>query len=52
MSILTLMLLIAALLCFLAGTVQVQTPAARPINWQSLGLTLLTIVFLINNART
>ncbi|HEU0180301.1 MAG TPA: hypothetical protein VFV58_39195 [Blastocatellia bacterium] len=52
MPILTILLLVAALLCFLAGTVQVQAPTARPINWQSAGLALLTIVFLITNVRT
>jgi len=48
MPILIVVLLVAALFCFLAGTVQMQLPTARPINWQSLGLALLVIVYLLS----
>lgn len=38
---------VLALLCFLAGTIQVQAPAPRPINWTAAGLALLTIIYLL-----
>ena len=39
-----------ALLAFLAATIQVQVPTARPINWGWAGLALLTLVYLLVRA--
>ena len=47
MPMLITVLTVLALLCFLAGTVQIQPPAARPINWTAAGLALFTIVYLL-----
>jgi len=46
MALLSIILVICALLCFLAGTIQVQPPQ-RPVNWTSLGFVFLVIVYLI-----
>jgi len=40
-----------ALICFMLGMMGAQpAAAARPINWESAGLALLTIVYLITRA--
>jgi hypothetical protein len=43
----TVILVIAALLCFLVGTVNVQPPGTRQINWVSAGLVLLMLAYLV-----
>jgi hypothetical protein len=35
-------------LCFLIGTINVQVPAGRQINWVSAGLALLTLAWLVS----
>jgi hypothetical protein len=41
-------LVVLALLSFLIGTINVQVPAGRQINWVSAGLTLLTLAWLVS----
>ena len=50
MPIIIVVFTVLALLCFLAGTVQIQPPAVRPINWTAAGLALLTIVYLLTKS--
>jgi hypothetical protein len=53
MSIVSIILLVCALICFLMGAIQVQPPAAtRPVNWQSLGLAILTVAFIIGGVKS
>lgn len=40
--------LVLALLSFLVGTINVQVPAGRQINWVSAGLALVTLAYLIS----
>jgi hypothetical protein len=48
MPLLIMILLILAFLCFLIGTVQLQPPGiSSRINWSSLGLAFLTLVYLM-----
>lgn len=48
MPIIVIVFLIAALLCFLVGTINVQPPAPRPqINWTSAGLALLVLAYFV-----
>ena len=39
--------LVLALICFLAGAVNIQPPATRQINWTSAGLALLVIAYFV-----
>lgn len=50
MPIVIIILAVLALLCFLAATIQVQTPAARPIHWGWAGLALLTVIYLLSRS--
>jgi hypothetical protein len=47
MPIIVLVFVILALLCFLVGTINVQPPATRQINWTCAGLALLTLAYLV-----
>jgi ABC-type uncharacterized transport system permease subunit len=39
--------IVLALLAFLVGTVNVQPPGTRQINWTCAGLALLTLAYLV-----
>lgn len=39
-------LVILALICFLVGTINIQPPGTRQINWVSAGLGLLVLAYL------
>jgi VIT1/CCC1 family predicted Fe2+/Mn2+ transporter len=45
-----LVFVILALLCFLVGTVNIQPPGTRQINWMSAGLALLALAYLVRGA--
>jgi ABC-type uncharacterized transport system permease subunit len=39
--------LILALVCFLVGTINIQPPGTRQINWVSAGLALLVLAYFV-----
>jgi len=39
--------LVLALICFLVGTINLQPPVTRPINWMSAGLALLVLAYFV-----
>jgi len=47
MGVTVIVLLILALICFLAGIINAQPPGTRSVNWVSAGLALLTLLYLI-----
>lgn len=47
MPIVVLVFLILALISFLIGTVNVQPPGTRQINWTCAGLALLVLAYLV-----
>lgn len=50
MGIATLALIIAAVMCFILGIVNVQPSQGRPVNWVSLGLCLLVLAWLVRGS--
>ena len=48
MALVVTIFVVLALLCFLVGTINVQVPAGRQINWVSAGLALLTLAWLVS----
>jgi len=46
MPMIVLVFVILALLCFLVGTINVQPPGTRQINWTCAGLVLLVLAYL------
>ncbi len=47
MPMIVLVFVILALISFLVGTVNVQPPGTRQINWTSAGLALLALAYLV-----
>jgi len=47
MPIIVLVFVILALICFLVGTINIQPPASRQINWTCAGLGLLVLAYLV-----
>jgi hypothetical protein len=47
MPLIVIIFVVLALLCFLAGAINVQPPATRQINWTSAGLALLVLAYLV-----
>jgi ABC-type uncharacterized transport system permease subunit len=47
MPVVRMVFLVLALLCFLFGTVNVQPPGTRQINWTCAGLTLLVLAYFV-----
>lgn len=47
MPIIVMVFLVLALLAFLLGTVNVQPPATRQIDWTCAGLALLVLAYLV-----
>jgi ABC-type uncharacterized transport system permease subunit len=47
MPVIVTVFLIMALLCFLIGTINIQPPGTRQINWTSAGLALLVLAYLV-----
>jgi hypothetical protein len=43
----TTILIVVALLCFLIGSVNIQPPGNRQINWVSAGLVLVLLAYLV-----
>ena len=50
MPIIVIVFLVLALLCFLVGTINVQPPATRQINWTCAGLALLVLAYFVRGA--
>ncbi len=49
MPVIVMVFLVLALLCFLIGTINIQPPGTRQINWVSAGLALLVLAYLVRS---
>ena len=47
MPLIVITFIILAVLCFLVGTINVQPPGTRQINWTCAGLVLLVLAYLM-----
>jgi len=51
MPLTVIILTILAMICFLAGIVNVQPSAGRPVNWISAGLALVVLAYLVSRGQ-